>query len=180
MGRRWLHRVGSQTMNMNSRRGKVMVTNKRKDWHLGRSPTARIDLDGSDSPVEKVACDRPVEVLGAERTSSLPMPDMRRAMEVEANQIEAARYREWEREVMEKALGEQISPSGVQIVVRGGVRKVGGWQAPTQSMVFRLQEGETLDLRFALPRNTQRAEQGPGREGRDEGLDERAEEWRAE
>ena len=52
---------------------------------------------------------------------------------------------------MDEELGKQPNPPGVQIVIRGGIRRVGGGQATTQTMSFRLQDGETLDLRFALP-----------------------------
>ena len=91
----------------------------------------------------------------------------RRAMFQECERLRAAQYRQWEREVMDEALLEPARQEGLHLVVRGGVRRQAGHQGTTQTIMFRIQPGETLDLRIAAPeRDVSRRRQG--REGTDE------------
>ena len=132
---------------------------KRKDWSLTRATRSKIDLDGPDLPAEAmVGSDLPAGPTAEGTVGEGPHAageEMRRAMELECTRLAAAHYREWEQSVMEEAMGRVPDPPGVQVVIRrGGVRPVGGWQAPTQSMSFRLHAGEMLDLRTPFRKRT--------------------------
>ena len=119
---------------------------KRKDWSLALPTSSRIDLEDPQFQDAEARGSLPGEwTAGGTEGSSMhhPTSRMRRAMEDESNRLAAAHYREWERLVMAEAMGCLPEPPGI--------RRVGGWQAPTQSMSFRLQAGETLDLRIAFP-----------------------------
>ena len=120
--------------------------------------------------VEEVAGDRPVERSSAE----LPTPDMQRALEIEANQIEAARYREWEREVMEEALGEQMSRPGYRLWSAAVFGKLVAGRRLHKAWCFGCRQEKPLICGSRCLAN-QHAAQGSGHEGRDEGLEERAE-----
>ena len=127
---------------------------KRKDWSLASPTRSRIDLDDPEfQDAEASGSLHGALTAGGTGGTSFhhPTSRMRRAMENESNRLAAAHYREWERSVMEEAMGCLPDPPGMQVIIRAGIRRVGGWQAPTQSMSFRLQAGETLDLRIAFP-----------------------------
>ena len=59
--------------------------------------------------------------------------------------------REWEEETMCEAMNGVAPEAGTLLVIRGGVRRVHGGQGTTQTIMFRIREGETLDLRIAMP-----------------------------
>ena len=91
----------------------------------------------------------------------------RRGMLQECERLRAAQYRQWEREVTDEALNEPMRPEGLLLVVRGGVRRHTGHQGTTQTIMFRIQPGETVDLRIAAPeREVHQRHQG--REGAEE------------
>ena len=82
---------------------------------------------------------------------SAPSSDTRAAMLLACEQHRAAQLRAWEHEVMREAMDGSTTSHGLLIVIRGGVRRAHGGQDTTQTIMFRVQEGVSLDLRVSMP-----------------------------
>ena len=73
------------------------------------------------------------------------------ALSLECERHRASLLQDWEDEVMAEALGSTTIVDGVMVIVKGAVRRQHGGQGTSQTMMFRVSNGETLDLRIALP-----------------------------
>ena len=81
-----------------------------------------------------------------------------RAMELEFEKHKSQQLRQWEQEVMEEEMGRQPQEPGVRVEIKGGIRTARG-RGTSQTMSFRVRQGEELELRLTLP-DYQKASQG--------------------
>ena len=97
---------------------------------------------------EHVAFEEPANVSGGAERLSAELPGR---ADMTCEEHRARLLREWEEETMCEAMNGVAPEAGALLVIRGGVRRVHGGQGTTQTIMFRIREGETLDLRIAMP-----------------------------
>ena len=114
----------------------------------GNESEATVGDDRMIGPVEPASAGRvpPGEADGSVWPRNR---EMLRAMEAECKQYRAAQLQDWEDSILQEALHRGPLP-GVGVVIRGGVVGNNGILQTTQTMTFRLMEGETLALRLAV------------------------------
>ena len=141
-------------------------------WHL-TTPANTIDLNDTqlDDPsgVGRPLPAGEVDVPPATREAAHAHADEDRArlnaIASECERFRSAQLQDWEDQVLRDAMSSE-PPTGTGILIRGGILRRGTLLSTTQTMSFRLHEGETLSLRLEVDPSRQSSE---GHEGHKEG-----------